>query len=110
MRNTIRVISIALCALFIINCDERIIIEPAEDRELYYSSVSVCACYESGMSTLSNLIEYKDDMYKTLFQELRMNCLTKYGTYLLTPSHCNYPDSIGILVDSLYGMGIDINN
>lgn len=110
MRNTIRVISISLCALFIINCDERIIIEPEEDRELYYSSVSVCACYESGMSTLSNLIEYKDDMYKTLFQELRMNCLTKYGTYLFTPSHCNYPDSIGILVDSLYGMGIDINN
>ena len=62
------------------------------------------------MSTLSNLIEYKDDMYKTLFQELRMNCLTKYGTHLFTPSHCNHPDSLQMLMDSLYVLGIDIND
>ena len=63
-----------------------------------------------GMSVLGNLIEYKDDMYKTLFQQLRMNCLTKYGTRLFTPSYCNYPDSLQMLMDSLYSMGIDIND
>ena len=57
-----------------------------------------------------NLIEHKDDMYKTLFQELRMNCLTKYGTQLYIPSYCNNPDSLQILMDSLYSMGIDIND
>ena len=62
------------------------------------------------MSVLGNLIEHKDDMYKTLFQELRMNCLTKYGTRLFTPSYCNYPDSLQMLMDSLYSMGIDIND
>ena len=49
-------------------------------------------------------------MYKTLFQELRMNCLTKYGTQLFTPTYCNYPDSLQMLMDSLYSMGIDIND
>ncbi len=62
------------------------------------------------MSVLGNLIEHNDDMYKTLFQELRMNCLTKYGTRLFTPSYCNYPDSLQMLMDSLYSIGIDIND
>ena len=89
-------------------CDSRI--EPEiEKPELFYSSMSVCHCYKSGMSVLGNLLEYKDDMYRTLFQELRMNCLTKYGTQLFTPSYCNYPDSLQMLIDSLYSIGIDIN-
>ena len=95
--------------LSLITCDDRVVtIE--EDLDLYYSSTSVCNCYKSGMSTLSNLIEHKDDVYKILFQELRMNCLTKYGTHLFTPSYCNHPDSLGMLMDSLYSIGIDIND
>jgi len=91
------------------SCDNKVtIIE--EEIDLYYSSVSVCSCYKSGMSTLSNLIEHKDDVYKILFQELRMNCLTKYGTQLYIPSYCNNPDSLQILMDSLYVLGIDIND
>lgn len=99
------------CILFVIflaACDNRVEPEP-EQPELFYSSISVCHCYKSGMSVLGNLIEYKDDMYRTLFQELRMNCLTKYGTQLFTPSYCNYPDSLQMLIDSLYSIGIDIN-
>ena len=95
-------------ALFLCSCDERVVVEPYS-LELFYSSTSVCNCYKSAMSTLGNLIEYKDDVYRDLFQELRMNCLTKYGVHLFTPSYCNYPDSIQMLMDSLYSMGIDIN-
>lgn len=85
-------------------------VEPKpEFPDLYYSSLSVCDCYKSGMSVLSNLVEYKEDMYRTLFQELRMNCLTKYGSQLFIPTNCNYPDSMQTLIDSLYSMGIDIN-
>ena len=98
-----------LWVFLLFSCDDRIVIEQP-DIELFYSSTSICKCYNSGMSTLSNLIEYKDDMYKTLFQELRMNCLTKYGTHLFTPSHCNHPDSLQMLMDSLYVLGIDIND
>ena len=70
---------------------------------LFYSSLSIC------MSVLSNLIEYNEQVYKDLFQELRMNCLTKYGTQLFIPSNCNYPDSLQMLQDSLHTLGIDIN-
>lgn len=76
---------------------------------LFYSSLSVCDCYKSAMSVLSNLIEYNDQVYKDLFLELRMNCLTKYSTQLFIPSHCNHPDSLQELQDSLYYLGIDIN-
>ena len=62
------------------------------------------------MSVLGNLITYEKDVYKTLFQELRMNCLTKFGTQLFLPTECNDPDTIGELIDSLYSMGIDIND
>ena len=100
---------ISIFVLVLVTCDSRV--APLEERpELFYSSLSVCHCYRSGMSVLGNLIEYEDDMYRTLFQELRMNCLTKYGTQLYVPSHCNDPDEIGELVDSLYSMGIDIND
>ena len=45
-----------------------------------------------------------------MFQELRMTCLTKFGTQLFLPTECNDPDTIGELIDSLYSMGIDIND
>ena len=61
------------------------------------------------MSVLSGLINTKNASYKTLFLELRMNCLTKYGTQLFIPSLCNFPDSLQMLQDSLYALGIDIN-
>ena len=99
---------ISIFVLVLVTCDSRV--APLEaPPELFYSSISVCHCYKSGMSVLGNLLEYEDDMYRTLFQELRMNCLTKYGTQLFTPSYCNYPDSLQMLIDSLYSIGIDIN-
>ena len=84
-------------------------INKQDDINLFYSSTNVCNCYRSAMSVLSNLIEYNDQIYKDLFLELRMNCLTKYGTQLFIPSYCNYPDSLQNLQDSLYYLGIDIN-
>ena len=99
---------IIILVLVLVTCDNRV--APLEEPpELFYSSLSVCHCYKSGMSVLGNLVEYKEDMYRTLFQELRMNCLTKYGSQLFIPTGCNYPDSLQMLVDSLYSIGIDIN-
>ena len=89
-------------------CQE-IIVQEEEPMNLFYSSLSVCHCYNSGMSVLTGLIDTKDDSYKMLFQELRMNCLTKYGTQLFIPSSCNFPDSLQMLQDSLHLLGIDIN-
>ena len=96
--------------LFSIGCVDHRIAEEELELDLYYSSVSICSCHKSGVEVLSALIKDDQQLYKTLFQELRMNCLTKYGTQLFVPSHCNNPDEIGELVDSLYSMGIDIND
>ena len=76
--------------------------------DIYYSSTSVCNCYKSGMSVLTNLIETHQEVYITLFQELRMNCLSKYGSQLFMPSYCNYPDSLEMLQDSLRSLGIQV--
>jgi hypothetical protein len=99
-----------LIALSLITCNKPIATDKYDTSiNLFYSSLSVCSCYKSGMSVLSNLIEYNEQVYKDLFQELRMNCLTKYGTQLFIPSNCNYPDSLQILQDSLHALGIDVN-
>ena len=84
-------------------------VDEAEGIDIFYSSLSICDCHRSGVEVLESLIEHGDEVYRTMFQELRMNCLTKYGTGLFTPSWCNNPDDIGKLIDSLYGLGIDIN-
>ena len=63
----LRKVYVGLWAFLLFSCDDRIIIEEP-DIDLYYSSTSICNCYKSGMSTLSNLIEHKDDAYKILFQ------------------------------------------
>ena len=100
----------ALVVLCLMTCDKPIATNKDNASvNLFYSSVSVCSCYKSGMSVLSNLIEYNEQVYKDLFQELRMNCLIKYGTQLFMPSNCNYPDSLQMLQDSLYDLGIEIN-
>ena len=96
--------------LFSIGCVDHRIAEEELELDLYYSSVSVCSCSKSAIDVLSALIEDEQQLYKTMFQELRMNCLSKFGTQLFVPSHCNNPDEIGELVDSLYSMGIDIND
>jgi hypothetical protein len=99
-----------LVVLFLITCNKPIATNKDDTSiNLFYSSLSVCSCYKSGMSVLSNLIEYNEQVYKDLFQELRMNCLTKYGTQLFIPSNCNYPDSLQMLQDSLHALGIDVN-
>ena len=96
-------------ALSLFTCQEIIVEKEEIPFEIYYSSVSVCDCYKSGMSVLSGLLRTENNSYRILFQELRMNCLTKYGTQLFTPSLCNFPDSLQMLQDSLYMLGIDIN-
>ena len=90
-------------------CSTPVNIHETQSIELFYSSLSVCDCYKSAMSVLGNLIEYNDQVYKDLFLELRMNCFTKYNTQLFIPPHCNHPDSLQALQDSLYYLGIDIN-
>ena len=97
-----------ILSLILFSCvDERVATK--EDLDIYYSSVSVCSCSKSAIGVLSALIEDEQQLYIDMFQELRMNCLTKFGTQLFIPSHCNDPDTIGELIDSLYSMGIDIN-
>ena len=96
--------------LFSIGCVDDRIVEEELDLDLYYSSVSVCSCSKSAIDVLSALIEDDQQLNKTMFQELRMNCLTKFGTQLFLPTECNDPDTIGELIDSLYSMGIDIND
>ena len=96
--------------LFSIGCVDDRIVEEELYLDLYYSSVSVCSCSKSAIDVLSALIEDDQQLYKTMFQELRMNCLTKFGTQLFLPTECNDPDTIGELIDSLYSMGIDIND
>ena len=98
-----------LLLFLLLSCaDERLPLEK-EKLDIYYSSVSVCDCSRSAISVLSALIEDEQHLYIDMFQELRMNCLTKFGTLLFIPTECNDPDTIGELVDSLYSLGIDIN-
>ena len=98
-----------LLFFLLISCeDDRLPLEK-ERLDIYYSSVSVCDCSRSAIDVLSALIEDEQQLYIDMFQELRMNCLTKYGTQLFMPTDCNDPDAIGELVDSLYSLGIDIN-
>ena len=91
-----------------VTCKKAIIVEETRLVDIYYSSSSVCNCYKSGMSVLGTLIETNEDVYITLFQELRMNCLSKYGSQLFMPSYCNYPDSLQMLQDSLRSLGIQV--
>ena len=98
-----------LLLFLLLSCeDDRLPLEK-EELNIYYSSVSVCDYSKSAIDVLSALIEDEQQLYIDMFQELRMNCLTKFGTQLFTPTDCNDPDTIGELVDSLYTLGIDIN-
>ena len=110
----LRKVYAALTAFLIFSCTETItetIVEVEEfDIELFYSSTSVCNCTKSGIELLEALIEEEKQIYKIMFNELRYNCLSKYGTNLYIPSLCNNPDYMEDLMDSLYVIGIDIND
>ena len=113
MKNLRKVCSI-LSAFLLFSCTETItetIVEVEEfDRELFYLSTSVCNCNRSGIELLEALIEDEKQIYKIMFNELRYICLSKYGTNLFTPSSCNDTDYMEDLMDSLYVLGIDIND
>ena len=113
MKNLRKVCSI-LSAFLLFSCTETItetIVEVEEfDRELFYLSTSVCNCNRSGIELLEALIEDEKQIYKIMFNELRYNCLSKYGTNLFTPSSGNDTDYMEDLMDSLYVLGIDIND
>ena len=98
-----------LLFFLLISCEDNRLPIEKERSDIYYSSVSVCSCSKSAIDVLSALIEDEQQLYIDMFQELRMNCLTKFGTQLFTPTECNNPDTIGELIDSLYTLGIDIN-
>ena len=100
---------LGLLLFCLIGCEDNRLPVEKEGLDIYYSSVSVCSCSKSAIDVLNALIEDEEQLYIDMFQELRMNCLTKFGTQLFTPSHCNDPDTIGELMDSLYTLGIDIN-
>ena len=113
MKNLRKVCSI-LSAFLLFSCTETItetIVEVEEfDRELFYLSTSVCNCNRSGIELLEALIEDEKKIYKIMFNELRYNCLSKYGTNLWIPSPCNNTEYMKDLMDSLYVIGIDIND
>ena len=100
---------LGLLLFCLISCEDQRLPLEKEELDIYYSSVSVCSCSKSAIGVLSALIEDEQQLYIDMFQELRMNCLTKFGTQLFIPTDCNDPDTIGELVDSLYSLGIDIN-
>ena len=110
----LRKVYAALAAFLIFSCTEIItetIVEVEEfDNDLFYLSTSVCNCNRSGIELLEALIEDEKQIYKIMFNELRYNCLSKYGTNLFTPSSCNDTDYMEDLMDSLYVLGIDIND
>ena len=103
-----------LWVLFLFSCTKTVtetIVEVEEfDRDLFYLSTSVCNCNRSGIELLEALIEDEKQIYKIMFNELRYNCLSKYGTNLFIPSPCNDTDYMEKLMDSLYVIGIDIND
>ena len=100
---------IFLC--LILGCETIVVEQPTQQdpADLFYSSQSICDCHTSAMGIMHALFQNEYAIYKTMFKELRYNCLSKYGTGLYVPSYCNNPDSLQILLDSLYSMGIDIN-
>ena len=107
-----------VCSVFqvflLFSCTEIItetIVEVEEfDKDIFYLSTSVCNCNRSGIELLEALIEDEKKIYKIMFNELRYNCLSKYGTNLFTPSSCNDTDYMEKLMDSLYVLGVDIND
>ena len=107
-----------VCSVFqvflLFSCTETItetIVEVEEfDRDIFYLSTSVCNCNRSGIELLEALIEDEKKIYKIMFNELRYNCLSKYGTNLWIPSPCNNTEYMEDLMDSLYVIGIDIND
>ena len=113
MKNLRKVCSI-LSAFLLFSCTETItetiVVVEEFDRELFYLSTSVCNCNRSGIELLEALIEDEKQIYKIMFNELRYNCLSKHGTNLFTPSSCNDTDYMEDLMDSLYVLGIDIND
>ena len=113
MRNLRKVYAV-LTAFLIFSCTETItetIVEVEEfDKDLFYLSTSVCNCNRSGIELLEALIEDEKQIYKIMFFELRYNCLSKYGTNLFIQSSCNDTDYMEKLMDSLYVLGIDIND
>ena len=110
----LRRVCLVFQAFLLFSCTETItetIVEVEEfDRELFYLSTSVCNCNRSGIELLEALIDDEKNIYKVMFNELRYNCLTKYGTNLFMPSSCNDTDYMEKLMDSLYVLGIDIND
>ena len=113
MKNLRKVYAV-LTAFLIFSCTKTVtetIVEVEEfDNDLFYLSTSVCNCNRSGIELLEALIEDEKQIYKIMFYELRYNCLSKYGTNLFTPSSCNDTDYMEKLMDSLYVLGVDIND
>ena len=103
-----------LWALLLFSCTktitETVVAVEEFDIDLFYLSTSVCNCNRSGIELLEALIEDEKQIYKIMFNELRYNCLSKYGTNLWIPSPCNNTEYMEDLMDSLYVLGININD
>ena len=88
--------------------------EPKEDVEpdpiIYTESITVCHCHRRAVSIFKALLIEERLEYKEAFWQLREECLTQFGTQLYIPSHCNDPDYLDVLADSLHSAGIDINS
>ena len=98
-------VSIALA----LSCSEEPKEEPEPEPIILTESISVCHCHRSAVSIFRALLIEERREYKEAFWKLREECLTQFGTQLFIPSHCNNPDYLDILADSLRSAGIDIN-
>ena len=93
-----------------LSCSEEPKEEPKPDPIILTESLTVCHCYRSAVSIYRALLIDERREYKEAFWQLREECLTQFGTQLYTPSHCNDPDYLDMLADSLHSAGIDINS
>ena len=97
-----------LSALLIVCCSENIT-KSEEPEPLFFSSETICDCHKSAVGIHLSLIKEETQEPKDMFQQLREECLMKYGSFLFIPSDCNDPDYLQTLSDSLITLGININ-
>ena len=101
---------IMVSLILAMSCSEEPKEEPEPDPIILTESTSVCHCHRSAVSIYQALLLEERLEYKEAFWQLREECFTRWGALLFYPSECNDPYHLGMLLDSLYSVGIDINS
>lgn len=122
-RRILKILFITL-SLSLFSCED----DNEEVLEIFssYSSNSVCDCHNSAVSILGQIIDirvasssYNDyianessvnqvELLINEFDNLRMDCLFKFGTLLFIESECNKPCLLEMIMDDLWFLGITV--